>query len=279
MISDLDAASNSSLIVVSAAIGSFVALPLAPRLALVFARGLSSGVTVTRPSTSRTFVTSSTCPPSRRRLLGEWPSTSPRSASRSCAPKDTGTLEYDLFLNPHGTECFVHGRYRNSAKGLDHMANIGRMMKPLSEVCTITGEVCGTPSPELRTALEGAKVTIYAPFQTLSPERRGVEAPASVGPPSHVRDSPSDRLSSERRRRCWRDDFLTHDQRGVSHDLNGFRRSPRNCRRRSRRTTSTRAPGRDGRRLLAGLLTTRWCDHISSRASRSSASIAAASRP
>jgi hypothetical protein len=41
-------------------------------------------------------------------------------------------------------------------------------MKPLSEVCTITGEVCGTPSAELREALEDANVRIYAPFQTLS---------------------------------------------------------------------------------------------------------------
>jgi quinol monooxygenase YgiN len=82
--------------------------------------------------------------------------------------KDTGTLEYDLFLNAGGTECFVHERYRDSAAGLEHMANISPMMKPLSEVCTITGEVCGTPSPELRKSLEAAGVRIYAPFQSLS---------------------------------------------------------------------------------------------------------------
>jgi quinol monooxygenase YgiN len=82
--------------------------------------------------------------------------------------RDTGTLEYELFLNADGTECFVHERYRDSAAGLEHMANIGPMMKPLSEVCTTTGEVCGTPSPELRGALEKAGVRIYAPFQALS---------------------------------------------------------------------------------------------------------------
>jgi quinol monooxygenase YgiN len=82
--------------------------------------------------------------------------------------KDTGTLEYDLFLNADGTECFVHERYRDSAAGLEHMTNIGPMMKPLSEICTITGEVCGTPSPELRKSLDAAGVPIYAPFQSLS---------------------------------------------------------------------------------------------------------------
>lgn len=82
--------------------------------------------------------------------------------------KDTGTLEYDLFLNADGTECFVHERYRDSAAGLEHMANIGVMMEPLSKICTITGEVCGTPSPELRSALESAGVRIYAPLQSIS---------------------------------------------------------------------------------------------------------------
>lgn len=81
--------------------------------------------------------------------------------------QDTGTLEYNLFLNADGTECFVHERYRDSAAGLEHMANIGPMAQALSEVCTITGEVCGTPDPELRTALEAAGVRIYAPFQSL----------------------------------------------------------------------------------------------------------------
>jgi quinol monooxygenase YgiN len=78
--------------------------------------------------------------------------------------KDTGTLEYNHFLNADGTECFVHERYRDSAAGLVHMANIAPMFEPLSEICTITGEVCGSPRPELREALEAAGVTIYAPL-------------------------------------------------------------------------------------------------------------------
>jgi len=83
--------------------------------------------------------------------------------------QDTGTLEYDLFLTADGTECLVHERYRDSAAGLEHMAHIGPMMGPLSEVCTTTGEVCGSPSPELREALESAGVTIYEPLASLSP--------------------------------------------------------------------------------------------------------------
>jgi quinol monooxygenase YgiN len=81
--------------------------------------------------------------------------------------KDTGTLEYDLFLNVDGTECFVHERYRDSAAGLEHMTNIAPMMEPLSQVCTMTGEVCGTPSPELRKSLEAAGVHIFVPYQSM----------------------------------------------------------------------------------------------------------------
>ena len=82
--------------------------------------------------------------------------------------KDSGTIEYDHFLTADGTECFVHERYRDSPAGLEHMANIGPMFEPLSTVCTITGEICGSPSPELREALEAAGVRIYEPFKPLA---------------------------------------------------------------------------------------------------------------
>ena len=78
--------------------------------------------------------------------------------------QDSGTLEYRIYLNSDGTEAFVHERYSDSDAGLEHMTNIGVMMQPLSEVCTMTGEVCGTPTPQLRQALEAAGVTIYSPL-------------------------------------------------------------------------------------------------------------------
>jgi hypothetical protein len=32
------------------------------------------------------------------------------------------------------------------------------------KICSISGEVCGNPSPELRKSLEKAGVAIYAPY-------------------------------------------------------------------------------------------------------------------
>ena len=56
------------------------------------------------------------------------------------------------------------------------MANIGPMLEPLSKVCTMTGEVCGDPEPELPAALEAAGVAIYTRF-------RPGEAPPPRGEP------------------------------------------------------------------------------------------------
>lgn len=58
-------------------------------------------------------------------------------------------------------------RYRDSAAGLAHSANISSLMQEFIAACTITGEVCGEPGPELRTALGVGGVTIYTPLQSL----------------------------------------------------------------------------------------------------------------
>jgi quinol monooxygenase YgiN len=81
--------------------------------------------------------------------------------------KDTGTIEYRFYLNEDGTDCFAHERFRDSAAGLEHMKNIGEVQRRLSELCTLSGEVCGTPSAELRAALEEAGVPIYEPLESV----------------------------------------------------------------------------------------------------------------
>ena len=79
-----------------------------------------------------------------------------------CRPR-TRDRRVRLFLNREGTECFVHERFRDSAAGLEHMKNISEVMQRLSLITDMSGEVCGTPSLELREALESAGVTIYEP--------------------------------------------------------------------------------------------------------------------
>lgn len=82
--------------------------------------------------------------------------------------RDTGTLQYDLFLNADQTEVLVHERYRDSAALLEHLANLGPLMGEMMGVGSISGEVLGNPSPELRKGMEAAGVRIFSPFQSLA---------------------------------------------------------------------------------------------------------------
>jgi quinol monooxygenase YgiN len=79
--------------------------------------------------------------------------------------KDTGTLQYELYMSADKSECLVFERYRDSEAGLEHSRNIADLMDPLLQVCSISGEVCGTPSPELRKSLESQGVRIYTPLE------------------------------------------------------------------------------------------------------------------
>jgi quinol monooxygenase YgiN len=85
----------------------------------------------------------------------------------SARTKDTGTLQYELFLNSDCTECMVFERYRDSEALLQHLTNLGDTMAALMKICSISGEVCGNPSPELRKSMEGSGVRVYAPYQAL----------------------------------------------------------------------------------------------------------------
>lgn len=78
--------------------------------------------------------------------------------------QDPGTLQYELYLNHDETECLVFERYRDPEAGLAHSKNVAQLQRELSEVCTIAGQVCGVPSPELRQMLASAGVALYAPF-------------------------------------------------------------------------------------------------------------------
>ena len=85
----------------------------------------------------------------------------------SVRTRDTGTLQYDWFFSSDYAECVVHERYRDSEALLEHAANLGDAMDALLETCSISGEVCGTPNPELMKTLEGSGARIYSPYQSI----------------------------------------------------------------------------------------------------------------
>jgi hypothetical protein len=40
-------------------------------------------------------------------------------------------------------------------------------MRAMLEVCTISGEILSTPTPELRKAIEGLPIGLYSPFKSM----------------------------------------------------------------------------------------------------------------
>jgi quinol monooxygenase YgiN len=85
----------------------------------------------------------------------------------SVRTKDTGTLQYELYLNDDQTEGIALESYRDFAALRDHIANLGDLMRAMQEVCTISGEILTTPTPELRKAFEGFPIGLYSPFQSV----------------------------------------------------------------------------------------------------------------
>jgi quinol monooxygenase YgiN len=81
--------------------------------------------------------------------------------------KDTGTVQYELYLNEDQNECVVLERYRDSESLLQHMKNIGGLMQDMLNTSTISGEICGAASPELIKALDGTPVRLFSPYQAL----------------------------------------------------------------------------------------------------------------
>ncbi len=85
----------------------------------------------------------------------------------SVRTKDRGTVQYDWFFNGDCSECLVFERYRDSSALLEHMANLGETMAALFATCSGSGELCGTPSEELKKTLDKSPVRIYSPYQSL----------------------------------------------------------------------------------------------------------------
>jgi hypothetical protein len=82
--------------------------------------------------------------------------------------RDSGTLQYDLFLSEDSAEGVAYERYRDSDALLEHFENLGDTMNALVQTySSISGEILGMPSAALRQALEGADVRIYVPYQSM----------------------------------------------------------------------------------------------------------------
>jgi quinol monooxygenase YgiN len=81
--------------------------------------------------------------------------------------KDTGTLQYDTYFNDDQSECIVHERFRDSEALIEHAEHLSDLMEAIVATGSVSGELLGEPSAELRAQLADTPVRLFTPFLSL----------------------------------------------------------------------------------------------------------------
>jgi quinol monooxygenase YgiN len=81
--------------------------------------------------------------------------------------KDTGTLQYDTYFNDDQSECIVIERFRDSDALIEHSQNLSDLMEPIIATGSVSGELLGEPSAEIRARLAESEVQLFTPFQLM----------------------------------------------------------------------------------------------------------------
>jgi len=83
--------------------------------------------------------------------------------------KDTGTLQYDIYINEEKSEAIVIERYKDSTALMEHLANNSDVAKEIFLTGSVSGELLGEPSAELKAKLAGSPVGLFTPLLSLKP--------------------------------------------------------------------------------------------------------------
>ena len=83
---------------------------------------------------------------------------------RIAREKDTGTLQYDIYLNEEKSEAVVVERYKDSAALLEHLANNSHVAQKIFLTGSVEGEVLGEPSAEVKKMLSSSPVRLLTLF-------------------------------------------------------------------------------------------------------------------
>jgi quinol monooxygenase YgiN len=81
--------------------------------------------------------------------------------------KDTGTLQYESYFSDDQSECIVLERYRDSEALVEHAAHLGDLTEAILATGSVSGELLGVPSAELRAKLADSGVRLFTPFLSM----------------------------------------------------------------------------------------------------------------
>ena len=82
--------------------------------------------------------------------------------------QDRGTLQYHTYFNNDETECIVIERFRDSDALMQHGENLAHLMDAIVATGSVSGELLGEPSTELRARFTGGgPVQLFAPWATM----------------------------------------------------------------------------------------------------------------
>jgi hypothetical protein len=84
--------------------------------------------------------------------------------------KDAGTLQYEIYFNDDESECIVLERYRDSDALFEHLAHLGNVGAAILATGSVSGELLGESSAELRAKLAGSPVRLFSPYMSLDAE-------------------------------------------------------------------------------------------------------------
>jgi|SRR5690606_7234730 len=81
--------------------------------------------------------------------------------------KDVGTLQYDTYLNDDESEAIVLERFRDADALLLHSQHMAPLMEAIMATGTVSGELLGDLSDELRAQMAGSPVGLFRLYQSL----------------------------------------------------------------------------------------------------------------
>jgi quinol monooxygenase YgiN len=81
--------------------------------------------------------------------------------------KDTATSRCEIYSNDDQSECIVLERFRDSEALIEHTANQGDIGEAIFATGSVSGELLGKPSAELRAKLADGPVRLFTPFLSM----------------------------------------------------------------------------------------------------------------